>query len=145
MSEMTDDERFKIFEEAMSTPEGREQLKRAMEQDIPKRLKIEHYEFGKMIIGDKEYTEDLIIVGDKVIPNWRRKEGHLLCVDDLSAIEAKPDFMVIGTGHDGLMKVDQEVIDKYSPRVVPTKIAVDFYNDLEGSCNNIVAAFHLTC
>ena len=108
-------------------------------------MSIEHYEFGKMVIDGVEYSKDLIILNDKVIPNWRRKEGHFLCKDDLSAIEIKPDLLIVGTGSPGMMEVDMEVVDEFTTMVCSTRVAVKCYNDLKEKLDSVVAVFHLTC
>jgi hypothetical protein len=43
--------------------------------------RIDHYEFGRIIIDGREETKDLIILPDRVVRNWWRQEGHALVVD----------------------------------------------------------------
>ena len=73
-------------------------------------MHIDSYQFGKIVIDGKAYISDCLIIGDSVQPNWWRKHGHLLAVEDLqSIIAAKPSFLVIGCGASELMKVSQDI------------------------------------
>lgn len=88
---------------------------------------IESYSFGRIVIGGRVYTRDVIIYtttrqGPTVVRNWWRAEGHLLQYEDI--LEKKtnkliwgmgkeePDVLVLGTGAYGLMKVPAELCKK---------------------------------
>ncbi len=111
---------------------------------------IDAYSFGRMIIGGKDYTSDLIILPDRIIDTWWRKSGHLLCLEDLGDI-LREDFeaLVVGTGYLGIMKVKPEVVRHAESRgwklfIAKTRKAVDAYNKLQNRTRT-VGAFHLTC
>jgi len=116
-----------------------------------KKFKIEHYDFGEMIVNGKEYRHDLIITPDRIIDNWWRIEGHRLQLADLQDLEGVDfEYLVIGTGYSGLMRVDPEVIDAFERRgvkvlVYNTREAVRKYNELVEKGKKVVGAFHLTC
>jgi hypothetical protein len=48
--------------------------------------RIDHYEFGRIVIDGREETRDLIILPDRMVLNWWRQEGHALVVDDLGEV-----------------------------------------------------------
>ena len=111
---------------------------------------IESYDFGSIVIEGKRYTTDVIIYPDHVEGNWWREEGHSLSPVDLwAAVQAKPEVLVVGTGHSGLMRVLPET-EKYlreqGIRLIAerTTEAVPIYNQLCQS-TRVVAALHLTC
>ena len=112
-------------------------------------MRIEAYTFGSITIDGKTYTSDLKIIGNRIVPNWWRKEGHRLNLEDITdIIEAKPDVLVIGTGYSGLMVVPEKL--KATLRtmgidviVQPTSEAYKTFNQLEG--RNASFAAHLTC
>lgn len=112
-------------------------------------MKIESYEFGEIIINGKVYRSDLIILGDRIIENWWREEGHLLQIVDLFEVfEFKPQVLIIGTGASGLMKVSEKVIKKLQEEkieyfILKTKDAVKNFNEIEN--RKKAGAFHLTC
>nr|AHM02050.1 hypothetical protein AF0029 [uncultured miscellaneous Crenarchaeota group] len=111
---------------------------------------IDSYDFGRIIIAGKRYSNDLIVFPDKVREGWWRKEGHRLHVEDLKdVLEAKPEVLVVGTGYSGLMMVppetrkyvESEGIELIAQR---TAEACKTFNRLVKS-RKVVAAFHLTC
>jgi hypothetical protein len=114
------------------------------------RQKIEQYRFGKIKINGQTYKKDLIIFPDRIMPNWRRKQGHLLCWEDLAeGIQAKPEVLVIGLGMFGRMAVPKEIIDDLNAlgiKVIAKKttFACQIFNQRQDQ-DNIVAALHLTC
>jgi hypothetical protein len=112
---------------------------------------IEQYSFGKMIVSSKTYSSDLKIINGEVVPNWRRKTGHVVDVDDVTDIlKAKPQYLIIGTGIGGRMKVTKTVKMKLKRLGIelveePTSEAIKIYNQMFDTGKNVAAGFHLTC
>jgi len=113
---------------------------------------IEKYSFGRIIINGKEYRKDVIITTEGVLPNWWRKKGHRLSIEDLEGrINFDLDVLIIGTGYYGIMKVPNEVIEELKKRgvkeviVKKTKEACEIFNELLNKGVKVVAALHLTC
>jgi hypothetical protein len=113
-------------------------------------MKIDSYSFGSLVVDGKMYTSDVIIYPGRVDPSWWRKEGHRLQIADLTdALNAKPQILIVGTGHSGMMVVSKETescirsrgIDMY---VATTGEAVELFNRKQGK-KNVIAALHLTC
>ncbi len=113
-------------------------------------MKIEGYNFGEIIVNGKAYRADIIIFPDKVKPDWWRKEGHSLCIEDLEdVLKEKPEVLIIGTGAYGAMRVPDETLRVLRERgievkVLPTKLACEEFNKLVDK-KKVVAALHLTC
>ena len=116
-----------------------------------KQPRIDYYDFGVMIVSGKEYRSDLIITPSRIVSDWWRLEGHRLQIPDVrDYILEDVDCVVIGTGYDGLMRVDKEVIEEFRKRgrevyVLKTREAVDKYNELVSKGKKVLAFFHLTC
>ncbi len=114
-------------------------------------MRINNYDFGRIVIHKKEYNRDLIVFADKVIPNWQRKEGHSLNVEDLKdVLEFNPEVIVVGTGFYGVMEVPKKTKDFVEKRgikliVQKTSQAYKTFNELTESGEKIVGCFHLTC
>lgn len=113
-------------------------------------MKIDSYSFGKMVINGITYTRDLKIFPDRVVPDWWRREGHLLeCEDMEDVFSFNPEVIVVGTGMMGAMKVSKRVreraleksIELFSER---TGKAVDIFNEIS-TTKKTVGLFHLTC
>ncbi len=114
-------------------------------------MKIKSYEFGRIEIGGKMYTSDVIIYDDHVNSSWWRKEGHYLQVEDIEEIlNAMPDVIVLGTGKYGTMKVSNEVRKELELRDIEfiyanTDDACNKHNEIFGSSKKVITALHLTC
>lgn len=112
---------------------------------------VEEYSFGRIKISGKTYYSDLIVFPDEVMPNWWRREGHNLCMEDLGeVIKRKPEILVIGNGYSGIMRVPKEVVDRLKDMgieviVKNTRDAVNEYNRLAKEGKRVAAALHLTC
>lgn len=113
--------------------------------------KIDQYSFGSIDIGGKRYETDVIIYPDRVQPNWWRKEGHRLRLEDIADVLADPpEVLVVGRGEPGRMEVDArvaEALDRLNVQLVeaPTGAACDRFNELSQEGRRVVAALHLTC
>ena len=113
-------------------------------------MHISAYSFGKMTIGGKTYTSDVIVYPDRVDASWWRKEGHYLQKDDLKDIvTAGPAIVIIGTGNWGVMEVPPETLAFLESKGIKTYTAktadaVELYNSQPKDLK-VVGAFHLTC
>lgn len=109
---------------------------------------INSYEFGRIIIENKTYTNDIILLGKDVKPKWWREKGHNLIKEDLKGvIEYKPELLIVGTGAYGMMKISSNLSKQLNIKIesYPTKDAVKKYNQEIKSDKKIAGAFHLTC
>jgi hypothetical protein len=112
--------------------------------------RIERLRFGEITIGGERYTDDVLLLQDRVRSRWWRKEGHLLQLEDLTEVLAdRPDVLLVGTGLQECMKVSPEVV-AYTKKagiellVFDTRTACQSYNYLRGK-RRVAAALHLTC
>jgi len=112
--------------------------------------KIDCYEFGQVKIGGESYRSDLIIYPDRIDPQWWRKEGHSLQIEDLQGVvEARPEVLVVGTGRYGMMGIPQSTRDYLASLGIEliaedTRRACETFNRM-GQERRVVAALHLTC
>lgn len=111
---------------------------------------IDAYDFGYIVINGQQYHRDVKILGQRVIPNWWRKEGHYLQLVDLPELEEKPEAVVIGTGKYGRMDVDPEVLHRLEALAIPYTIAItdeaiQQFKTLSRKGKRVLGAFHLTC
>lgn len=115
------------------------------------RSMIESYSFGSITISGKQYSSDLKIINGQVYPDWRRKSGHTVDIDEVAdIIKAKPDYLVIGSGSLGRMKLSDRLRKHLSDCgiqviVEPSADAVLTFNRLYGDGRSVAGGFHLTC
>jgi hypothetical protein len=111
--------------------------------------RIDHYEFGRIVVDGREETKDLIVLPGRVVRNWWRQGGHALVLDDLAEVlEELPSHLVVGTGADGRMRPDPGAVRQLQDRGVtvealPTGQAVRRFAELDPA--RAAAALHLTC
>jgi hypothetical protein len=115
-------------------------------------LRIESYSFGKIRVDGVDYTDDVIVLRDRVIsPWWRKAGGHLFAPSDLEdVIAARAEVVVLGLGAYGVVKVDpaaEAALSEAGSRVVALESgdAVAEYNRLVDAGEDAIAALHLTC
>ncbi len=113
---------------------------------------VEDYEFGRIVVGGKKFTSDVIVGSDRIInPSWWRKEGHSVCKEDVREILSyNPEIVVFGTGYYGVVKVEKEVENIFGEKGIriekmKSSEAVKRFNELLNQGKRVVLAIHLTC
>jgi hypothetical protein len=111
--------------------------------------RIAGYRFGRVSVDGREVTRDVIVLPERVIENWWRRDGHELAWVDLEdVIDELPSRVVVGTGADQRMRPDPAVLRLLKERGVeveclPTDRAVARFGELDPATT--AAALHLTC
>jgi hypothetical protein len=60
---------------------------------------LEDYSFGRITVDGSEQTRDLIVLPDRVVTNWWRRQGHSLAINDLNEVlDALPERLIVGVG-----------------------------------------------
>lgn len=120
--------------------------------NLGSKMKINNYTFGQIEVEGTDFSNDVIIFPEKVMPNWWREEGHKVHLEDLEAvIKRKPEVLIIGTGAQERMRVSEKVKQELKKRgigkvmALNTKRACEKFNELMQSEKEAVAALHLTC
>ncbi len=97
------------------------------------------------------FCGDLKIIGEKIVENWWRKEGHRVEVGDVTDIlAASPEVLVVGMGYAGFMEVSNSLRSALKNQNIQliakrTAEAVKTFNQLHSEGRRIAGAFHLTC
>jgi hypothetical protein len=111
--------------------------------------RLEDYSFGRLVVDGREHTRDLVVLPDRVVSDWWRRDGHSLAMEDLDEVlDELPARLVVGVGAYGRLRPDPEVIAALERRGVqveclPTDAAVRRYGELDE--RQTAAALHLTC
>ena len=119
---------------------------------------IEEYHFGSITIDGKTYEYDVEVHWAGEVLPWRRKESHVVDVEDVKrAMEQNPALIIIGTGEPGLAKVTDRakeeilskgielIIDKTEEAVKTFNIQKEESGEEEGKQKKVIGLFHLTC
>jgi hypothetical protein len=111
--------------------------------------RLADYSFGRLIVDGSEQTNDLIVLPDRVVSDWWRREGHSLAMEDLDEVlDELPERLILGVGAYGRLHPDPEVIAELERRgtaveCLRTGQAVGRYRELDE--RRTAAALHLTC
>src|SRR5919106_6600199 len=110
---------------------------------------LSDYSFGSLSVDGERHTRDLIVLPERVVGDWWRREGHSLAIEDLDEVlDELPARLVLGVGAQGRLHPDPAVIAELERRGVkveclPTDAAVRRYGELDE--RGTAAALHLTC
>ena len=114
--------------------------------------RIENYSPGRVVIDGVELNRDVIVLPNRVLRNWWRRDGHSLVIEDLEEVlDELPERLIVGCGHSSRLELDPSVIEALQRRGVrveamPTGEAVDRFEELEiRNPAAVAAALHLTC
>jgi hypothetical protein len=110
---------------------------------------IDDYAFGRIVIDGHEHSRDVILLPNRVVGDWWRKDGHALVIEDLAEIiDDLPPILVVGSGAFGRMQPDPSTLEELERRGINVEVhstgdAVDRYRELDPRAT--AAALHLTC
>ena len=114
--------------------------------------RIESYSPGRVVVDGVELHRDVIVLPDRVLTEWWRRDGHSLAMEDLTdVLEDLPERLILGCGYSSKLQPDPAVIDALRERGVkveslPTDQAVERFSELEArNPAAVAAALHLTC
>jgi hypothetical protein len=111
--------------------------------------RIAEYSFGRITVDGEQETRDVIVLPERVVRNWWRREGHALVLDDLEEVlDELPARLIIGTGAYGELRPDPKALRQLEERgidveALPTADAVRRYQESNPAAT--AAALHLTC
>jgi hypothetical protein len=107
------------------------------------------YRFGHVLVDGREHTRDVIVLPDRVVGDWWRRDGHVLVLEDLAdVLDELPERLVVGCGADSRMRPDAAMIEELRRRgteveALPTDRAIRRFAELDPK--RTAAALHLTC
>jgi hypothetical protein len=114
--------------------------------------RIENYSPGHVAVDGIDQTRDVIVLPNRVLPNWWRRDGHSLVMEDLDdVLDELPERLIVGCGYASQLEPDPSVVEALARRGVevealPTPDAVARFEELEARNPAVVAAaLHLTC
>ena len=112
---------------------------------------IEEYGFGKIVIQGQRYSDDVKIIGDRIVHPWWRRSGHQVEVEDVQdLLEGEASRLILGMGQPGRMQASSRLRSRLREAGIelieePTADAVKRINELAARGEPIRAGLHLTC
>ncbi len=119
--------------------------------------KIKETSFGKITVGDKGYTHDIVIGLDRQVRKREKKlskkiygTSHTISLAEAQDVyETGAKRLIVGTGQYGLVNLSDEArafFEVQGCRVIlkPTPEALEIWNRTKGK-GETVGLFHITC
>lgn len=113
-------------------------------------MEFKEAEFGRLVFGDKEFREDLVVSNGEAYPRGPREDNHLITLEELRRyLTDDTRKVIIGNGFMGALRISDdakkflankgiELVEASSPE------AIKLYN-LEKDKKGVLAIIHSTC
>lgn len=112
---------------------------------------ITEFSFGTIVANGQTCNNDIKIVQGTLVPDWWRKSGHSVEIEDVQdALDADPEILIIGRGQPGYMRITDSLrryLQKNNIKLIeePTSDAVKTFNRLFGQGKRVSGGFHVGC
>ena len=112
---------------------------------------ITDFSFGRIVANGQIFNHDIKIVQSTLLPDWWRKNGHTVDIEDVEDIlDDNPEILVIGQGQPGYMKISDALREHLAHRNVklieaPTAEAIETFNRLHKEGRRVAGGFHVGC
>jgi hypothetical protein len=112
---------------------------------------ITDFSFGRIVANGQTCNSDIKIVQGTLVPDWWRKSGHSVEIEDLQdALDTEPEFIVIGQGQPGYMRITDSLREHLAEKNVklieePTPLAIETFNRLFKEGRRVAGGFHVGC
>lgn len=112
---------------------------------------ITEFSFGTIVANGQTCNNDIKIVQGALVPDWWRKSGHSVEIEDVQdALDADPEILIIGRGQPGYMRITDSLrryLQKNNIKLIeePTSDAVKTFNRLFGQGKRVSGGFHVGC
>ncbi len=118
--------------------------------------KINSFNFGFIVVDGKQCVYDVQILPDGTVkerqPGKGRLGSHSITSSEIeNLLKTQPEVIIIGTGASGLARLAedaefylQQQTDVNSV-ILPSRQAIDKFNQLTAEGKRVAALFHITC
>jgi hypothetical protein len=112
---------------------------------------ITDFSFGRIVANGQACNNDIKIVRGTLVPDWWRKSGHIVEIEDVQdALDKDLEILVIGKGQPGYMRaansLRQHLADKSIKLIEePTAKAIETFNRLYQEGRRVAGGFHVGC
>ena len=102
--------------------------------------------FGLLVYSAIPFPAVDLVIHANGLPALRGSKAHFVAFAEIEGLlEEKPDVLIIGTGYDNLVQVEDEIAAMPNIEILPTPQAVRRYNELRSEGKRVAAVIHSTC
>ena len=112
---------------------------------------ITDFSFGRIAANGQFFNSDIKIVMGTLVPQWWRKSGHTVEIEDVQDIlDSDSETLVIGQGQPGYMRITEALRKQLAKQNIelieePTARAVETFNRLLEEGRKVSGGFHVGC
>jgi hypothetical protein len=117
--------------------------------------KIDSFNFGFIVVDDKQYTRDVIILPDGTVKERDSGKGrlgsHSIARSEVESLtRSQPDVILIGTGVQGMARLARDaehflMEPSLNLTLLPSPQIVKKYNQYIEDGEKVAALIHVTC
>ena len=117
--------------------------------------KIDRFSFGSIVIDGRSYDRDVFLHADGSVEKrkggfWKFGSHSIKKTEIEKLLQSKPEVLVIGTGTQGKvgLTADADALIKQSKLevlIVPSRDAMEKFNQITAQGKRVAALIHITC
>lgn len=111
---------------------------------------IDSIKFGSITVNGQTHHNDVIVTWEDEVKDIDLTKRHLFDIPEFSQITSKPELLILGSGDsdwckisDGVRKLCEE--SEIEIIEMPSRKAVERFNELSNQEKKVVAFIHVTC
>ncbi len=104
--------------------------------------------FGLLVYSAIPFPAVDLVIHANGLPALRGSKAHFVGFAEIEPLlRERPDVLIIGTGYDNMVQVEEEILAMSAVQVLPlpTPQAVRRYNELRREGKRVAAIIHSTC
>jgi hypothetical protein len=102
--------------------------------------------FGLLVYSAIPFPAVDLVIHANGLPAIRGSKAHFVGLAEIEGLlKEEPDVLIIGTGYDNMVQVEEEVAALPIVVILPTPQAVRRYNELRSEGKRVAAIIHSTC
>ncbi len=117
--------------------------------------KIDSFNFGFIVVDDKQYAHDVVILPDGTVKERNSGKGrlgsHSIARSEIEALaKVQPDVILVGTGVQGMARLAHDaefylMEPELNLTLLPSPQIVKKYNQYIEQGEKVAALIHVTC
>jgi hypothetical protein len=122
---------------------------------VEEMARIESFNFGSIVVDEKQYSHDIIILPDGTVRERNSVRGrlghHSITRSEIESLaKGQPDIILIGTGMDGMARLAKDAEfylqePDINLTLLPSLQIVKKYNQYIEDGEKVAALIHVTC
>jgi len=102
--------------------------------------------FGLLVYSAIPFPAVDLVIHTNGLPSLRGSKAHFVGFSEIEGLlKEGPDVLIVGTGYDNLVQVEEEIAALPAVVILPTPQAIRRYNELRDEGKRVAAIIHSTC